>query len=289
MGDHLKNTVSRGQGYNQTASLGGHAIEVSTQEDAAGKLISLAITLPKEGSFARGLISGIASSVSIGLEHGVPLEAYVDEFTFSKFEPAGIVSGNPSIKNATSMLDYVFRELAITYLQRDDLAHVANSSVRNRSEEDPVSAGLSSMKEREKIALSCVFMSRSLETYLSETAHRKPNDEGSLDDWNEMRVEIEYLIGQLNELRSMLLVAESSERHSIDEKKQRLFDRVGVFFTRHSDAMDTSVKMSLAAGFVGLFNLMGATMAVATPVVLAVFGGATVVSLLKGSSSELPK
>ncbi len=85
----------------------------------------------KEGSALLALINNFAISVSLGLQYGVPLEEYVDAFTFTRFEPAGFVQGNDSIKNATSILDYVFRELAISYLGRYELAHVDPSEVGN--------------------------------------------------------------------------------------------------------------------------------------------------------------
>src|SRR5690348_6565052 len=78
----------------------------------------------KEGSAFRSLMNNFAIAISLGLQYGVPLEEYVEAFTFTRFEPAGFVQGNDSIKNATSILDYVFRELAISYLSRYDLAHV---------------------------------------------------------------------------------------------------------------------------------------------------------------------
>src|SRR5437667_7667872 len=78
----------------------------------------------KEGAAFRSLMNNFAIAISVGLQYGVPLEEYVDAFTFTRFEPAGFVQGNDSIKNATSILDYIFRELAISYLGRYDLAHV---------------------------------------------------------------------------------------------------------------------------------------------------------------------
>ncbi len=78
----------------------------------------------KEGAGFRAMMNNFAIAVSVGLQYGVPLEEFVDAFTFTKFEPAGMVQGNDSIKNATSILDYVFRELAVSYLDRTDLAHV---------------------------------------------------------------------------------------------------------------------------------------------------------------------
>ncbi|MGB0382817.1 MAG: vitamin B12-dependent ribonucleotide reductase, partial [Alphaproteobacteria bacterium] len=78
----------------------------------------------KEGAAFRSLMNNFAIAVSLGLQYGVPLEEFVDAFTFTRFEPAGMVQGNDAIKNATSILDYVFRELAVSYLNRSDLAHV---------------------------------------------------------------------------------------------------------------------------------------------------------------------
>ena len=78
----------------------------------------------KEGAAFRAMMNNFAIAVSVGLQYGVPLEEFVDAFTFTKFEPAGMVQGNDSIKNATSILDYIFRELAVSYLDRTDLAHV---------------------------------------------------------------------------------------------------------------------------------------------------------------------
>ena len=83
----------------------------------------------KEGAAFRSLMNNFAIAISIGLQYGVPLEEYVDAFTFTRFEPAGLVQGNDAIKNATSILDYIFRELAISYLGRNDLAHVAPEDI----------------------------------------------------------------------------------------------------------------------------------------------------------------
>ena len=85
----------------------------------------------KEGAALRSIINNFAIAISLGLQYGVPLEEYVEAFTFVRFEPAGLVQGNDAIKNATSILDYVFRELAVSYLQRYDLAHVDASEIGN--------------------------------------------------------------------------------------------------------------------------------------------------------------
>jgi len=117
----------RRKGYTQKAKIGGHTIFLRTGEYDDGRLGEIFLDMNKEGSSLRALINNFAISVSLGLQYGVPLEEYVDAFTFTKFEPAGMVQGNDAIKNATSILDYVFRELAVSYLGRHDLAHVDTS------------------------------------------------------------------------------------------------------------------------------------------------------------------
>ncbi len=119
----------RRKGYTQKAVVGGHKVYLRTGEYDDGKLGEIFIDMHKEGAALRAMMNNFAISVSVGLQYGVPLEEYVDAFTFTKFEPAGQVQGNESIKNATSILDYVFRELAVSYLGRNDLAHVEASEM----------------------------------------------------------------------------------------------------------------------------------------------------------------
>ncbi|MEO1239804.1 MAG: vitamin B12-dependent ribonucleotide reductase, partial [Pseudomonadota bacterium] len=114
----------RRRGYTQKAIVGGHKVYLRTGEYADGNLGEIFIDMHKEGAGFRAMMNNFAIAVSVGLQYGVPLEEFVDAFTFTKFEPAGMVQGNETIKNATSILDYVFRELAVSYLDRTDLAHV---------------------------------------------------------------------------------------------------------------------------------------------------------------------
>jgi len=118
---------TRRKGYTQKAKIGGHTVFLRTGEYDDGRLGEIFLDMNKEGSTLRALINNFAISVSLGLQYGVPLEEYVDAFVFTKFEPAGMVQGNDAIKSATSILDYVFRELAVSYLGRHDLAHVDQS------------------------------------------------------------------------------------------------------------------------------------------------------------------
>jgi ribonucleoside-diphosphate reductase alpha chain len=119
----------RRKGYTQKAVVGGHKVYLRTGEYVDGRIGEIFIDMHKEGAAFRSLMNNFAIAISVGLQYGVPLEEYVDAFTFTRFEPAGFVQGNDAIKNATSILDYVFRELAISYLARNDLAHVDPSEI----------------------------------------------------------------------------------------------------------------------------------------------------------------
>ncbi|MBL4863880.1 MAG: vitamin B12-dependent ribonucleotide reductase, partial [Rhodobiaceae bacterium] len=122
-GDRSK-LPDRRMGYTQKAIVGGHKVYLRTGEYEDGTIGEIFIDMHKEGAAFRSLMNNFAISISLGMQYGVPLEEYVEAFTFTRFEPAGLVQGNDSIKNATSILDYVFRELAVSYLGRHDLGHV---------------------------------------------------------------------------------------------------------------------------------------------------------------------
>ncbi len=114
----------RRKGYTQKAIVGGHKVYLRTGEYEDGRLGEIFVDMHKEGAAFRSLMNNFAIAISIGLQYGVPLEEYVEAFTFTRFEPSGMVEGNDAIKMATSIIDYIFRELAISYLGRNDLAHV---------------------------------------------------------------------------------------------------------------------------------------------------------------------
>ncbi|MBY6065694.1 vitamin B12-dependent ribonucleotide reductase [Leisingera aquaemixtae] len=147
---HRTKMPQRRKGYTQKAVVGGHKVYLRTGEYEDGNLGEIFIDMHKEGAGFRAMMNNFAIAVSVGLQYGVPLEEFVDAFTFTKFEPAGMVQGNDSIKNATSILDYVFRELAVSYLDRTDLAHVkpegATFDDLGRGEEEGVS-NLSELSE----------------------------------------------------------------------------------------------------------------------------------------------
>ncbi len=126
---------NRRTGYTQKAKIGGQSIFLRTGQYEDGTLGEIFIDMHKEGAGFRSLLNCFAIAVSLGLQYGVPLDEYVEQFVFTKFEPSGVVTGNDHIKMATSVIDYIFRELAITYLGREDLAHVGATGATSESPE----------------------------------------------------------------------------------------------------------------------------------------------------------
>jgi ribonucleoside-diphosphate reductase alpha chain len=123
-GNSRRELPNRRAGYTQKAKIGGHSIFIRTGEYEDGKLGEIFLDMHKEGAAFRSLLNSFAIAVSLGLQYGVPLEEYVDAFTFSRFEPNGVVQGHDYVKMATSVIDYIFRDLAISYLKRTDLGQV---------------------------------------------------------------------------------------------------------------------------------------------------------------------
>jgi len=117
----------RRKGYTQKAIIGGHKVYLRTGEYEDGTLGEIFLDMHKEGAAFRSLMNCFAIAISLGLQHGVPLEEFVEAFVFTRFEPNGMVSGNDNIKMSTSLIDYIFRELAITYLDRQELGHSVGS------------------------------------------------------------------------------------------------------------------------------------------------------------------
>ncbi len=122
----------RREGYTQKVKIGGQSVYLRTGEYENGQLGEIFIDMHREGAAFRSLLNCFAISISLGLQHGVPLEEFVDAFVFTKFEPSGMVAGNPHVKMTTSVIDYIFRELAVAYLGREDLAHVPAEEIQTR-------------------------------------------------------------------------------------------------------------------------------------------------------------
>jgi len=123
----------RRSGYTQKAKINGQSVYIRTGEYDNGQLGEIFIDMHREGASFRSLINCFAISISLGLQHGVPLEEFTDAFVFTRFEPSGIVTGNDKIKMATSVIDYIFRELAVTYLGRNDLSHVDQDETTSKA------------------------------------------------------------------------------------------------------------------------------------------------------------
>ncbi len=129
----------RRKGYIQKATIGDHKIYLHTGEYDDGKIGEIFIDTNKEGELVKALTNNFAIAISLGLQYGVPLEEFVDAFLDTKFEPSGNVSGNDRILTATSILDYIFRELAISYLGKEDLAHtpgIRKSNIESSNKQD---------------------------------------------------------------------------------------------------------------------------------------------------------
>ncbi len=126
----------RRKGYIQKASIGNHKVYLHTGEYEDGKIGEIFIDTSKEGELVKALMNNFAIAVSLGLQYGVPLDEFVNAYVDTKFEPSGKVFGNDRILSATSILDYIFRELAISYLNREDLAHTPSIGGIEKSEEN---------------------------------------------------------------------------------------------------------------------------------------------------------
>ena len=129
----------RRKGYIQKATIGNHKIYLHTGEYEDGKIGEIFIDTSKEGELVKALMNNFAIAISLGLQYGVPLDEFINAYVGTKFEPSGKVHGNDRILSATSMLDYIFRELAISYQNREDLAHtpsIGNSEKSNSTDEE---------------------------------------------------------------------------------------------------------------------------------------------------------
>ena len=168
----------RRKGYTQKAVVGGHKVYLRTGEYDDGRLGEIFIDMHKEGAALRSFINNFAIAVSLGLQYGVPLEEYVDAFTFTRFEPAGPVQGNDSIKFATSILDYVFRELAVSYLERFDLAHVDPSRSRLRRARQGRAGRQADRRQPVRVARAHPLAHRQARGDAGRRRAREPPDEG---------------------------------------------------------------------------------------------------------------
>ena len=145
-----KRLPARRGGYTQKAKINGQTVYLRTGEYENGQLGEIFLDMHREGAAFRSLMNCFAISISLGLQHGVPLEEFVDAFVFTKFEPSGVVSGHDRIKMSNSVIDYIFRDLAVSYLGRNDLAHVEESELN--SAHNQLSAGSTDFTHEEVVS-----------------------------------------------------------------------------------------------------------------------------------------
>ena len=151
-----KTLPNRRTGYTQKASIGGHKVYLRTGEYDDGGVGEIFIDMHKEGAAYRSLMNCFSIAISLGLQYGVPLDEFVDAFTFTRFEPNGVVAGHDNIKMSTSVIDYIFRDLALRYLGRTDLVHVAPEDLNPSSvqgEETPEGIPPTSFKKLKRCTL----------------------------------------------------------------------------------------------------------------------------------------
>jgi ribonucleoside-diphosphate reductase alpha chain len=203
----------RRKSYTQKAIVGGHKVYLHTGEYEDGRLGEIFIDMHKEGAAFRSLMNNFAIAISVGLQYGVPLEEFVEAFTFTRFEPAGLVIGNDSIKNATSVLDYIFRELGVSYLGRTDLAHVTPAIDEDLGQGGGDSgsqvaiskvASTGYLRGRTQMALvrggaAPKMLAHHEDEHFHETAFEADNDsEANTLDLSEIRASVEATLGTVN-------------------------------------------------------------------------------------------
>ncbi|MBI2417209.1 MAG: vitamin B12-dependent ribonucleotide reductase, partial [Ignavibacteriales bacterium] len=183
-----KRLPDRRTGYTQKSKINGQSVYIRTGEYENGQLGEIFIDMHREGATVRSLLNCFAISISLGLQHGVPLEEFVDAFVFTRFEPSGMVSGNARIKMTTSIIDYIFRELAVSYLDRYDLAHVTRDEDNERPASNNFVKGITEVDdERQPIGESFLeldssdFNNYNYSLSSGSTFESKPANNGSID------------------------------------------------------------------------------------------------------------
>ncbi len=172
----------RRTGYTQKAKINGQSVYIRTGEYENGQLGEIFIDMHREGAAVRSLLNCFAISVSLGLQHGVPLEEFIDAFVFTKFDPSGIVTGNEKIKMATSVIDYIFRELAVSYLGRYDLAHVEPTELNGKASKGIIKKFAEPEYESEEIVSERLVELNKDDSYEYSLSTNEPRATASLDN-----------------------------------------------------------------------------------------------------------
>lgn len=168
----------RRTGYTQKAKINGNTVYIRTGEYENGQIGEIFIDMHKEGAAFRSLLNNFAIAISLGLQHGVPLEEFVDAFVFTRFEPSGVVTGNERIKMSTSVIDYIFRELAVTYLGRNDLAHVDEEEIQQKAK-NKVHPDSDDFESEEVISERMIELDPTSYKYDDNNSHDNPGTNGN--------------------------------------------------------------------------------------------------------------
>jgi ribonucleoside-diphosphate reductase alpha chain len=259
----------RRKGYTQKAIVGGHKVYLRTGEYEDGRIGEIFIDMHKDGAAFRSLMDAFAIAISMGLQYGVPLEEFVDAFTFTRFEPAGMVIGNDSIKNATSILDYIFRELAVSYLDRSDLAHVhpggdedigvgtdeGDGDDRSREVAQAVRSVASTGFVRGKIQRTIAVVRGGAAPKMMEehdhAAHAHVHVHEEHDEVQEFLVENDDVAGALSEIRAGVLEAANPVGDLVSALGTRLKEKAEVAADKAGKAREVQAKRAAEARMKG--------------------------------------
>jgi ribonucleoside-diphosphate reductase alpha chain len=255
----------RRKGYTQKAIVGGHKVYLRTGEYEDGRLGEIFIDMHKDGAAFRSLMDGFAIAISVGLQYGVPLEEFVEAFTFTRFEPAGMVVGNDSIKNATSVLDYIFRELAVSYLDRNDLAHVHPSDedigggVDDGSHDDRTSEVVQAVRSvtssgyvRGRLQRSiAVVRGGAAPKMMEDHAHHEHAHHEDEESEEFLTVEESVVTDALSQIRASVLEAANPVGDMVDALGSQLAARAGDAAERAGKARELQAKRAAEARMKG--------------------------------------
>ena len=214
----------RRKGYTQKASVGGHKIYLRTGEYDDGILGEIFLDMHKEGAAFRSLMNNFAIAISIGLQYGVPLDEYVDAFIFTRFEPSGMVEGNEAIKMSTSVLDYIFRELAISYLGRNDLAHVMPSDLLHDALGNPALEGRSKNVDQGELGLEQAGLEHAISPgYVRSNLYLLvPEDEDEDETATEKADEVKMRAGENRPARVQTATTEATRSGALSQTFHRV-------------------------------------------------------------------
>ncbi|WP_417832841.1 hypothetical protein [Terasakiella sp.] len=287
----------RVKGYQQEATVGGQTVLVETREFENGELGEIQIKAPKVAPLTSEFLTCFNRAVSIGLRFGIPLDEFVEEFVFTRFPPDGKVEGNSVIKMASSIPDYVFRELAVAYLGRNDLAHIKPDELGlngkdifekqfdEETSEEELTIKNKFWKNRQSLAISTASIIDVISNQVDDLKSTMPNDEAGQKTQNELIEFLQEVMVMLESLLAQIEMALSSQQNSSSREAVNavidLKHKVSNWLNNNSDLVDTSIRMSIAATFLNFFSNAGANMSISTPALLAIFGGGKVVEIIK--------